>query len=210
MNNAEQAVRSAFESVRFDSELEEILERSHTVHRRKRDFRLASVAASLLVVLVVALFVRSPEASAYWAAVPSTPDSDLVNSASELCESQLQADLPPLILIDQRADAARAVFGVKTDASTSMYACTLIRSGDTWEAPPVEDLPFLVHTINGTVPHATAKVVIDQTDGTRVEAAMSDGFFHFWWVSPESFPGGTMRFLDANGEVLNSEEVPAS
>ncbi|HUF16234.1 MAG TPA: hypothetical protein VMQ46_10140 [Acidimicrobiia bacterium] len=211
MNTTEEAVRVAFETVQFETDLNDIVHRARVDQRRKTGFRLAFVAASLVIVTAVALLVRTPEASAYWAAVPSVADAALVDAAPELCETQLQADLPPLVLVDQRADAARVVFGQNTEGTSSMYSCTLIRSNGTWEAPPVEELPFPVHQVMGAVFNPDiAQVVIDQTDGIRVEAAMSEGFYHFWWLSPQSFPGGTMLLLDANGEVLGTGEVPAS
>jgi hypothetical protein len=212
MSTTEEALRSAFESVRFDHELDDILHKAQKVRQRRTGFRVASVAGSLLVVLAIAVFVRVPEASAYWAAIPSTPEPALVAAAPKLCEMQLQVDLPPLVLVDQRADAARAVFGVNTDSSSSMHLCTLIREGETWSAPPIDDLPIPGYTMIGAVfDPDVVKVVIDQIDGIRVEAALSDGFFHFWWPDQESFPGGTQRFLNAEGgEELDSYEVPNS
>lgn len=210
MNTTEETVRDAFESISFNHDLDEILREAQRVRHRRTSFRVASAAGALLVLFVTAVLVRAPEANAYWAAIPSTPEPALVAIAPELCNDQLQVDLPPLILIDQRADAARAVFGVNTDNSSSMHLCTLIRDGDTWIAPPVDELPIPGYTIAGAVFNPdVVDVVIDQADGTRVEAAMSEGFFHFWWPDQESFPGGTQRFLDAQGEEISSHDLPS-
>ena len=211
MNTTEEAVRVAFETVQFEPNVDDIVRRARKGERRKIGFRIASVAASLVIVTAVALLVRTPEASAYWAAVPSPADAALVEAAPELCETQLQTELPPVVIVDQRADAARVVFGQDVEGTSSMYSCTLIRTNGTWEAPPVDELPFPVHQVmGGILGPDVAKVVIDQTDGIRVEAALSEGFYHFWWLSPESFPGGTMLLLDAHGDVLGSGDVPAS
>jgi len=223
MKSIEEVVREGFEPLHFESDLASITNRNQGSARRRK--LLALLVGGVALIGLIGAFLSgalsAPSAEAMWAPVPSSPDQELVASASALCSAVLPADvlpLAPLVLIDQRAGAARAVFGEAgmTDQGSfqRFSTCTLIKTDGTWTAPALDALPFEAKTIAGAIDDAeydveVAAVVMDQVDGVRVQAALADGFFHFWWISPDDFPGGTMRFLDARGRVLDSAEVPA-
>jgi hypothetical protein len=219
MKSIEEVVREGFEPLHFDSDLVSIINRNEGSAARWKPLALlvGGVAVIGVIGAVLSVTLRAPSAEAMWAPVPSSPDQQLVASASALCSAVLPADvlpLPPLVLIDQRANAARAVFGETGETFQRFSTCTLIKTDGMWTAPALDALPFEAKTIAGAIDNAeydadVAAVVIDQADGVRVQAALADGFFHFWWISPDDFPGGTMRFLDARGRVLDSAEVPA-
>lgn len=213
MNPTEEIVRG-FDAYQLDVDLTSILQQADR-RRKRRNTTVGALAGSLLVaVIAIGVMAPSPEAQALWSPIPVTPDVDLTADAADLCASGRPAELPPLPplrLIDQRGDAALAVFTERgSDANgptASISTCTLIRSDGQWTAP--DELPFQAHTMAGTVDmQEAAKVVIDQNDGVRVEGTFEDGFFHFWWPETESFPGGTMLVLDDAGNVISSREIP--
>jgi hypothetical protein len=219
MKSIEEVIRDGFEPLHLDTDLASITNRNEGSAARRKPLALLVSGVAVIGVIGAVLFVtlRAPSAEAMWAPVPSSPDQELVASASDLCSAVFPADvlpLPPLVLIDQRANAARAVFGETGETFQRFSTCTLIKTDGTWTAPALDALPFEAKTIAGAIDNAeydadVAAVVIDQADGVRVQAALADGFFHFWWISPDDFPGGTMRFLDADGRVLDSAEIPA-
>lgn len=214
MRVIDDTVREAFESLEFGLEINTVVERAVARRKRVRTLQSTLVGSVLVGVIAVALLARSPEALAYWDPVPSTPDAVLLEVAPDLCVVQLESAGPlmPLLLVDQRANAARAVFGERgSDANgpvVGFSVCSLVKADGEWTAPPTDDLPFSAYTFAGVTdePNA-AKVIQLQSDGTQVEAAMKDGFFHFWWIEPESYEGGQVQVLDSEGVVLS--ELPA-
>jgi hypothetical protein len=214
MKSIEEVIRDGFEPLHLDTDLTSITNRNKGSATRRKPLAMLVSGVAVIGVIGAVLFVtlRAPSAEAMWAPVPSSPDQELVASASALCSAVFPAEflpLPPLVLIDQRAHAARAVFGETGETSQRFSACTLIKTDGTWTAPAQDALPFEAMTIIGAVDSSeVAAVVIDQVDGLRVQAALANGFFHFWWISPDDFPGGTMRSLDADGRVLHSAEIP--
>ncbi|MGF1617009.1 MAG: hypothetical protein ACFCU2_04275 [Acidimicrobiia bacterium] len=208
-------VREAFESLEFELEIDTIVERAVARRKRVRTLQSTIVGSVLIGVIAMAFLARSPEALAYWDPVPSTPDDVLLEAAPDLCAAQLESvgPLMPLLLVDQRANAARAVFGERgSDANGPVVGfsiCSLVKADGQWTAPQTEDLPFSASTFAGVTdePNA-AKVILYQSDGTQVEAAMKDGFYHFWWIDPESYEGGRVEVLDSEGNVLSELTAP--
>ncbi|MEX2419802.1 MAG: hypothetical protein WD652_05415 [Acidimicrobiia bacterium] len=217
MKSIEEVIRDGFEPLHMETDLASITHRNAPAATRRKPIALLVSGVAIVGVIGAVLFgtLRAPSAEAMWAPVPSSPDQELVASASDLCSAVFPADvlpLPPLVLIDQRANAARAVFGEVGETFQRFSVCTLVKTGGAWTAPPLDALPFEAKTIAGAVDsYATevAAVVIDQVDGVRVQAALGEGFFHFWWISPDDFPGGTLRVLDIDGGILDSAEIPA-
>lgn len=218
MKSIEEVIRDGFEPLHLDTDLTSITNRNEGSATRRKPLAMLVSGVAVIGVIGAVLFVtlRAPSAEAMWAPVPSSPDQELVASAYDMCSAVFPAEflpLPPLVLIDQRAHAARAVFGESGETSQRFSTCTLVKTDGTWTAPAQDALPFEAMTIIGAVDNfdgtEVAAVVIDQVDGLRVQAALAEGFFHFWWISPDDFPGGTMRFLGADGLVLDSAEIPA-
>lgn len=216
MNEAGQLIR-AFEEHTFDVEIASIVGRAENRRRRRRAISAAAGSALVITGIVVGVIATtSSPVQAYWSPIPATPaDTQLTERAAELCRSQwgdLNPSPPPLLMVDQRADAAFALFGGRSTGANGprsvISTCTLIRDNGQWSAPPPDELPFQAFTMAGEIGEEdAAKLVIDQSDGVRVEASLVDGYFHFWWPDTDSFPGGTFRILDAEGNVLQSHPV---
>ncbi len=196
------------EQLVFDPTLEDIAVRVRQRQSKRRRIGVGLAAAAIVLVgVVVGLPGGSQQVEALWSPIPSPPNPELEVAAKSLCEETRPpgSTLPPLLLIDQRGSAALAVFASQT--SGTVATCTLVATDANWAAVDLESSPFNAYTFIGTTDDPNVEsMVIEQSDGTTVEAVVQDGIFHFWWPSPDHFPGGTLRMLDSDGATL--ETIP--
>lgn len=170
---------------------------------------LAAAAGATVVFAVMLLRVDPAEA---WSPVPENPPEPLlVEAVPDQCATAAASSQIPL-LVDQRNDAAVALFGERSseDGASSFRTCTLALIDGIWREADANDLGFSMLVTAGSVDEqmlgeAVDRVVIDTAD-EQVEVSYEDGFYLMWWPEDLALAGEMMRFLGADGSSL--VEIP--
>jgi hypothetical protein len=207
---------------------------------RRRALGGLSIASILVATLVAGAYSlglgpssRPPSAWAGWQPVPTKPDLRMRAVAQEKCRpadpsetipgSSLRFDQLPLVIQDQRGDAALFIYG----DGTTFADCELWHDGDAWTVSGLGSMAWQAHPMPGTVEvlggaygsvgpqqspfsfvvgrTSAARVEILRSDGMLIEATVQDGAFAAWWPSGDDL----IQVIACDGDrVVGNQTFP--
>lgn len=176
--------------------------------RKSKPWGRLGLGAAVGATVVFAVMLLRVDPAGAWSPVPeSPPEPLLIQSVPDQCATAAASSRVPL-LVDQRNDAAVALFGERSseEGTSSFRTCTLALIDGIWREADANDLGFSLLVTAGSVDEqvlgeAVDRVVID-TGGEQVEVSYEDGFYLMWWPEELALTGKTMRFLAIDGSIL--------
>ncbi len=166
-----------------------------------------------MVALVVGTFMSvfaAPESiaeivAASWAPIPSQAEPGLVEAAKLVCgadEHPTYDGTLPVAVIDQRGDAAVALFAAFDSEGFYARTCNLVRISGEWVSGFDVDSAMDGGMLSGTISQeGVVEVLLERPDGTTIAASVGGGVYLFWFVEPPPWDSTIVR-LDADGIVI--------
>jgi len=218
MSNVDQEFHAMMSALSDISPDKPDLETSAASLGRRRSTPLLVTVSVFIVVLVVGTLISvitAPKSiaeivAASWTPIPSQAEPGLVEAAELVCgadKHRTYSGTLPLAVIDQRGDAAVAVFAAFDSEGSYGRTCNLVRINSEWVSGGDVDFAMDGGNLTGTISQeGVVGVLLERPDGTMITASVGGGVYLFWFVEPPPWDS-TIVLLDADGIVISREPL---